>query len=55
MGDFVTILIVGVVFLYVTPNWVPVFYSLYFAALAGFLGVLFLCPESPKWLLLQGR
>ena len=55
MGDFMTILIVGLVFFYVTPNWVPLFYSFYFAAVAGLLGVLLICPESPKWLLLQGR
>ena len=55
MGEFGTILIAGIVFYYVTPNWVPLFFSFYFTALIGFLGVLILCPESPKWLLLQGR
>ena len=55
MGDFGSILIVGIVFLCVSPNWVPLFYSFYFAALIGFIGVIVICPESPKWLLLQGR
>ena len=55
MGDFGTILIVGIIFCFVSPNWSPLFKSFYFASLIGFLMIAAFCPESPKWLLLQGH
>ena len=55
MGDFGTVLMVGVVFRFITPDWAPLFRTLYYLSLVGFVMSLILCPESPKWLLLQGR
>lgn len=55
MGDFGTILIVGIVFMFVTPNWAPLYLAFYIIGITGFLFIVLLCPESPKWLLLKGR
>ena len=52
MGDFATILIVGFILCFVSPNWAHIFKSFYFMGLVGFLAIAAFCPESPKWLLL---
>lgn len=54
MTDFATMLATGIYFMS-TPNWFPLFMTFYVLAAVGFVGVILFCPESPKWLLLQGR
>ena len=55
MLDFMTIMFAGIYFLFISKDWAPLFYTLYFFAIVSNLIVAIVCPESPMWLLLQGK
>jgi MFS family permease len=55
MLDFSVCVIAGLFFLLATPRWELLCYPLFAAGAIGFVIVSLLLPESPKWLLLQGR
>ena len=53
--NFMTIMFAGIYFLFISKDWAPLFYTLYFFAIVSNLIVAIVCPESPMWLLLQGK
>ena len=42
-------------FMYVGNDWYPLILGYTILGVVSFILITFLCPESPKWLLLQGR
>lgn len=55
MGDYLVLLLAGLYFIFVSQDWAPLIMSIYFIDVAASLVILFLCSESPRWLLMQGR
>ena len=55
MLEFATGIIGGAYFLFVSRDWAPLVKVWFYIALACFVLLSTFCPESPKWLLLQGR
>ena len=52
LGDFLTSMVGGFYFLCISRDWAPLLFFVYFLTLAGLIVIIFICPESPKWLLL---
>lgn len=55
MLEFACFIFTGVYFLFISRDWQPLIYTFFYVHIAGYLLVTALCPESPKWLLLQGK
>lgn len=53
--EFTTCIFAGVYFLLIGTSVMPLLYFFYAYSLLGYLLVSFVVPESPKWLMLQGR
>jgi len=53
--DLAVTIVGGVFFLFISRDWKLLMYSFFGAGALGFTAVSLLLPESPKWLLLQGR
>ena len=53
--EFLTSMLGGIYFLLISQDWAPFILWVYFFNLAGFIILLFCCPESPYWLLMQGK
>ena len=45
----------GLYFLFISRDWRPLLMTLFYISLTGYVLVTLICPESPKWLLFNGR
>lgn len=52
MCEFSVCVIGGLYFLFINTDWRPLVLGMYSFNVFGYLLITFLCPESPKWLLL---
>lgn len=52
LGDMLTVMIAGLYFIYISQEWTSLLMVIYFMCLIAFIVVIFIGPESPKWLLL---
>jgi hypothetical protein len=55
MLDSSTMIVFGLYVLFISRNWFYLELTMYLCGLAAFLFVLAVMPESPKWLLINGR
>jgi len=53
--DCITVAVIPVYFLYISKNWLPLYILMLVLGVLGLLFMLFVAPESPKWLLVKGR
>lgn len=51
-GDFATVMIAGIYFLYISQDCAPLLICIYCVNLTGLIVTLSVCPESPQWLML---
>lgn len=55
MCDTSSMVVFGIYILFVTKNWFPIMLFMYGVGICCWLVIIFVMPESPKWLLINGR
>ena len=53
--DFAIVIIAGIYYKFASREWAPLILAFFWTCVCCFVLTGVLCPESPKWLLLQGR
>ena len=53
--DSATMFFVCFYFIFISKDWFPLFFTMTVLATLAYLGIVFLLPDSPIWLLKQGR
>jgi hypothetical protein len=55
MFDSSTMVIFGIYVLFISKNWFYIEIATFILSILSFIGILIVMPESPKWLLINGK